>query len=123
MYAKFFGNTLASTNGSSVILWDTSGAAVRTIATPEGSHSVALNPNLQLFALAGNDDMVRVGDIGSGKVLLTLKAADGQPVQSVTFSPDGKLLASGSLDGTIRLWAVNNANTTPAGHATAAKTP
>ena len=123
MYAKFFGNTLASTNGSSVILWDTSGAPVRTITTPEGSHGVALNPNLQLFALAGNDGMVRIGDVGTGHVLLTLKGADGQPVQSVSFSPDGKLLASGSLDGAVRLWAVNNANTTPASRATASKSP
>lgn len=30
-----------------------------------------------------------------------------QPVQSVTLSPDGKMLASGDMDGVVRIWAAN----------------
>ena len=41
------------------------------------------------------------------KELMTLKGHNGH-VESVTYSPDGKLLASASYDGTVKLWNVED---------------
>ena len=46
---------------------------------------------------------IRLWDVASGENIATLW---GHPtdIQSLAFSPDGMLLASGSFDGTILLW-------------------
>jgi len=43
--------------------------------------------------------------VGTGRELRTLAGHKDQ-VTSVAFTPDGKTLASGSYDHTIRLWKV-----------------
>ena len=51
----------------------------------------------------GTDGRVRLWDVEMGTLLQTFKGHEGE-VLSVSFSPDGNRLASGSVDKTILLW-------------------
>ena len=54
------------------------------------------------------DKTIKLWDVVSGREANTLSGHTNW-INSVTFSPDGKVLASGSWDYTIKLW------TSPAG--------
>ena len=49
------------------------------------------------------DKTVRLWDVETGACVKTLEGHGGW-VTSVCFSPDGKQLASGSWDETVRVW-------------------
>jgi WD40 repeat protein len=49
----------------------------------------------------------KVWDVGSGECVKTL-SGHSESVLSVSFSPDGSLLASGSSDETVKVWNVGS---------------
>jgi WD40 repeat protein len=57
---------------------------------------------------AGNDKTIKLWDLAKQKVL-TLKGHSDWfgGINSIAFSPNGKILASGSKDKTIKLWQVD----------------
>jgi len=68
-----------------------------------GLESVSLNPDNTMYVTGGSDFWVRVYDFKTATELELHKGHHG-PVHCIKFSPDGEIFASGSEDGTIRLW-------------------
>ena len=98
-------NYLCVTAGKSVYFIDpASHAVVKDVATDYLVSSVSLNPAMTKFVTGGSAELwVRVYDFESGKEIELYKGHHG-PIHTVEFSPDGGLYATGSEDGTIRLW-------------------
>ena len=70
--------------------------------------SVAVDPAEGRFVFGSNSDtFVHVHDFRDGNEVSVYKGHHG-PVWSSSFSPDGKLYATGSEDGTIKLWKFCN---------------
>jgi WD40 repeat protein len=63
------------------------------------------SPNGELIAIGFTDGTIGILNASNGQLLQTL-TGHTMRVTAVAFSPDGTSLASGSLDGTIRLWSV-----------------
>jgi len=102
------GRTLASGSlDTSIRLWDV--VTYRAHAALHGHRNgvvcVAIDPKGERLASASRerDRSVLLWD-GSGGTYSCTCLSHPRPVNSVSFSPDGQLLACGSTDGTVRLW-------------------
>jgi WD40 repeat protein len=112
------GRLLASGSGDKTIkLWEVaSGSLVRSLTGhTDWVRSVAFSPDGRLLASGscGKRDSygiciqgeIKLWEVASGRLVRSLTGHTGN-VSSVAFSPDGRLLASGSWDYTIKLWEV-----------------
>jgi WD40 repeat protein len=87
-------------------LWDAAtGTELLTIAalsSVDDSTHVAFSPDGGRLA-TGESNMIKVRDALNGQELFTL-VGHGTNISSVTFSPDGRRIASTSVDKTAKVW-------------------
>src|SRR5207302_7554141 len=87
-----------------------SGAVLRDTTVNEAIDStwaVAINRNGQYWAAGSRRGEARVWR-EEGKLLHLAWQAHTDTVRALAFSPDGRTLATGSWDGTIKLWDIES---------------
>ena len=107
--------TLCSAEAGGVRLWDAATLTQEDMLPIQGweCEAASFDPKTQRIAAGGADMWVHVFDRNSKAQLDVCKGHHG-PVHTVMFSPSGDTFASGSEDGTIRIWNNGGSVTTEA---------
>lgn len=106
-----------SDDGSLIVLAQSSGslqlvscpglATVKeTVAVGSRNHGVVIRKQKDLVAIASGTDDVLLWQVSSRRGKIRELKGHVAPVRCVAVTPDGKLLASGSEDESIRLWSL-----------------
>jgi WD40 repeat protein len=87
----------------------TTGEVLRTLDAQEPVTGVAFSPTGETLATVGGS--VQLWNVTRGARTATLTGHTAE-IASIAWSPDGKLLATGSADQTVRLWNVTTQQAT-----------
>jgi Tol biopolymer transport system component len=105
------GRVLAAVDATGVVhLWNlVTGQQTNDIGKPAAPffEDLAISPDSQTLATlenSGTRDEVYLWSLAANRIYAILTSPGGSPVLSVTFSPDGKMIALGGLNGKTSLW-------------------
>ncbi|KAK3811353.1 MAG: hypothetical protein JOS17DRAFT_495435 [Linnemannia elongata] len=103
------GSLLAvSTESVEITVYDT--ATWASLANYPGGYAIAISPTTRELARFVGYSEVIVGDILTGDIRIILVGHE-TVVNSISYSPDGTLIATGSMDTTIRIWSTESGYT------------
>ena len=109
------GQTLASKSSDRTVrLWDTSTGQYKEILNVDNLRNVSINSDGTMLAgVYSNRSIISLWDIAT-KIGVASLTGHTSEIYNLTFNPDGKILASGGYDKTIRLWDLStHVNITP----------
>jgi len=94
-----------------ITIWDANTGKKNTIISekPEQFSPIAISPDGNLMAIVlYREKLISLFDIATGEKINTISNFSGHTdkISSLAFSPDGKMLVSGSADKSIKLWDV-----------------
>lgn len=97
--------TISTTSGQTATMWDaTTFEKIKSFTLDRSLDCVAYHPEQKRFLTGSDAELwVRVYDFETGEEVDCHKGHHG-PVRSLAFAPEGTCYASGSVDGTIRIW-------------------
>ncbi|MYF97562.1 hypothetical protein F4212_00290 [Candidatus Poribacteria bacterium] len=102
---------LVNGNHEGLVLWNITSTGLQELGPINNSRrafskGLVVSPDGKTVidsSASGRNDVIRLWDIDSGLKLDTLSGHTWS-IPSLIFSHDGKILASGSADGTVLLW-------------------
>jgi WD40 repeat protein len=71
--------------------------------SPDGAENLAVSPDGLMVAVGLNSGLLNLYDAATGKLFNSFTAHQGQ-VSALSFSPDGRYLATSGLDRTVKVW-------------------
>ncbi len=110
---SYDGRFLIATENTRPIRWDLeTGAITRTDdpghrPVPAPINSLAISPDNRIVVTGGYDQIIKVWDAKTLKLLSNLVGHRGN-VCALAFSPDGRTLASGGGDHVVKLWSIRS---------------
>jgi WD40 repeat protein len=104
------GAHIATADDAGIILWTARGERrINILSDGSAVLDVALSPDASRVVSAHADGSVAVWDVTGGRRLMAMEEAHVGGATKVAYSAEGTLFATGGVDGVVRLWDANSA--------------